>query len=133
MYLIDTNVWLERLLDQEKSEETGRFLGQVPSEQLFLTDFSLHSIGIVLTRLKRMEVLTQFIQDAFIEGSAVLVNLDPKDIQRLVEIMKQFDLDFDDAYQYTSAEKHNLILVSFDADFDRTKRGRKVPESVLKR
>ena len=26
MYLVDTNIWLERLLDQEKSEEVGNFL-----------------------------------------------------------------------------------------------------------
>jgi hypothetical protein len=39
-------------------------------------------------------------------------------------------LDFDDAYQYTAAEKHNLILLSFDTDFDRTSRGRKTPAMV---
>jgi hypothetical protein len=25
MYLVDTNIWLERLLDQERSEEVGQF------------------------------------------------------------------------------------------------------------
>jgi len=40
-------------------------------------------------------------------------------------------LDFDDAYQYVAAEKHNLTLVSFDADFDRTDRGRKTPAELL--
>jgi predicted nucleic acid-binding protein len=34
-------------------------------------------------------------------------------------------LDFDDAYQYVAAEKHSMALVSFDADFDRTDRGRR--------
>jgi len=29
-------------------------------------------------------------------------------------------LDFDDAYQYALAEKHDLIIVSFDSDFDKT-------------
>ena len=49
MYLVDTNVWLERLLDQEKSEEVGRFLAQIPSNLLFVTDFTFHSIGIILS------------------------------------------------------------------------------------
>ena len=31
----------------------------------------------------------------------------------------RFKLDYDDAYQYALAEKDNLILVSFDSDFDR--------------
>ncbi len=39
-------------------------------------------------------------------------------------------LDFDDAYQYTVAGKFDLIIVSFDHDFDRTPRGRKTPEQV---
>ena len=29
------------------------------------------------------------------------------------------------------AEKHDLTLVSFDADFDRTDRGRKTPADIL--
>jgi predicted nucleic acid-binding protein len=65
MYLIDTNIWLERLLHQEKSE------------------------------------------------------------------MDQFDLDFDDAYQYVAAEKYGLTIVSLDHDFDQTERGRKTPDEVL--
>jgi predicted nucleic acid-binding protein len=30
MYLVDTNIWLERLLGQAKSNEVGLFLGQIP-------------------------------------------------------------------------------------------------------
>jgi hypothetical protein len=60
VYLVDTNVWLERLLDQERSEEVGQFLDRTPTELI------------------------------------------------------------------------NLTLVSFDADFDRTERGRKTPADVLK-
>jgi hypothetical protein len=40
MYLVDTNIWLERLLEQDRSEEVERFLDQVPSDQLLMTDFS---------------------------------------------------------------------------------------------
>lgn len=36
---------------------------------------------------------------------------------------KQFNLDFDDAYQYVAAQKTNLSLISFDTDFDHTERG----------
>jgi len=52
MYLVDTNVWLERILAQEREEEVGRFLSHVPSEFLHLTDFSFHSVSISLTRHK---------------------------------------------------------------------------------
>jgi predicted nucleic acid-binding protein len=46
-------------------------------------------------------------------------------------VAERFNLDFDDAYQYTAAEKYDLTLVSFDSDFDHTERGRKTPAEVL--
>jgi predicted nucleic acid-binding protein len=42
----------------------------------------------------------------------------------------RYNLDFDDAYQYITAEKNDLTLVSFDADFDRTEGGKKSPEVI---
>jgi hypothetical protein len=32
--------------------------------------------------------------------------------------MALYHPDFDDAYQYTAAGEHGLVLVSFDTDFD---------------
>lgn len=130
MYLVDTNVWLERLLNQARSEEVGKFLDLIPSERLYMTDFAFHSILVVLSRLNKTQALLSFVQDAFIDRAVVLVRLEPEDIQRIIWAMKEFDLDFDDAYQYVSAEKYDLVLVSFDADFDRTKLGRKTPADI---
>ncbi len=117
MYLIDTNIWLERLLDQERTEEVGRFLSGISSEFLFLTDFTLHSIGIALVRLGREEALLNFVQDAFIEGSVKIVSVTPDHIEKVVNAVKNYKLDFDDAYQYVSAEIYGLTIISFDADF----------------
>lgn len=131
MFLLHPNVWLERLLDQAGSEEVGRFLGQMPSDQLAITDFAFPSIGIVLTRLHREEAFRQFVRDLFVEGNVNLIHLEPADMEQLVQLAGQFNLDFDDAYQYTAAERYDLRIVSFDAHFDRTKRGRKTPRSIL--
>jgi len=49
-----------------------------------------------------------------------------------VHAIEQFGFDFDDAYQYSAAEKYNLTIVSFDSDFDRTPRGRKTPAEIRK-
>ena len=132
MYLIDTNVWLERLLDRERSEEVGRLFDYVTSERLFITDFAFHSLGVVASKLNRLDVLLSFVQDLFIDGSVALVHLQPEDTHRLVSVIERFGLDFDDAYQYTAAERYNLTIVSFDSDFDRTERGRKTPAEVVK-
>ena len=130
MYLIDTNVWLERLLDQVRAEEVGQFIDRISSEQIFMTDFSFHSIGIVMSKLNRREALLRFVQDVLLDGDIALVHLEPIDTQPLVRIMEEFNLDFDDAYQYMAAEKYNLTIVSFDGDFDLTTRGRKTPSEI---
>jgi len=131
MYLVDTNVWLERFLEQTRAAEVGDFLDRIPPDQLGLTDFALHSIGIVLARLGKPKAFVQFIQDALLDGAVSLIRLDPEDMQDLVAVMEQYGLDFDDAYQYKAAERYGLVLVSFDSDFDRTPRGRKTPAQVL--
>lgn len=130
MYLVDTNVWLERLLDQARSEEVGEFLGRLPSEHLFITDFSFHSISLVLCKLNKADALLRLVRDAFTEGAVALVRLEPEDSGQLVSAMEQFKLDFDDAYQYVAAAKYDMALVSYDSDFDRTERGRKRPAEV---
>ena len=131
VFLVDTNVWLERLLDQERSEEVGRFLDQIPPAQYCLTEFAFHSIGISLIRLAKKDLLLKFVRDTIGDQTVVLVRLGPEDIERVVAATERFKLDFDDAYQYVAAEKHNMTLVSLDADFDRTERGRKTPAEVL--
>lgn len=131
MYLVDTNVWLERLLGQDKSDEVGKFLDLVSSDQSFITDFAFHSICVILTRLKRNSVLLDFINDAFVSGSVTLVSIKPDDTQNLIDAIDKHRFDFDDAYQYVVAEQHELIIVSFDGDFDRTAQGRKTPAEIL--
>ncbi len=130
MFLVDTNVWLERLLEQARSEEVGQFLSRVSSERLFVSDFAFHSIAMILSRLKKTDDLLRFVQDAFIDGAITLIRLEPEDTARLTDVMKRFNLDFDDAYQYVAAEKFALSIVSFDEHFEKTERGRRMPSEV---
>jgi hypothetical protein len=58
-----------------------------------------------------------------------ILRLELEDASKLVEVAVQYDLDFDDAYQYVAVEKFGLQIVSFDSDFDRTDRGRKLPKA----
>ena len=131
MYLVDTNIWLEVLLEQEKKVESYAFLETTDSQLLHITDFSLYSIGIILTRLKKLDALDRFVGDVFIESSVNIARLTPEDIKRIIEIEKEFGLDFDDSYQYVAAERFDLTIVSFDSDFDKTEKGRTTPEEFL--
>jgi predicted nucleic acid-binding protein len=96
MFLLDTNVWLERLLEQQRSEEVRKFLDKISSENIYITDFSFHSIAIVLIKLQKKESLLKFIQDAFIEGSVNLINMEPIETENIITIVEKFGLDFDD-------------------------------------
>jgi predicted nucleic acid-binding protein len=74
-YLVDTNIWLERLLDQEKSEIASRFFDLISIEDLFVSDFSIHSIGVILSRLKKLDVFEKFLDDLFVNGQIVQLSL----------------------------------------------------------
>jgi len=130
MYLIDTNVFLEGLLEQDKAKTVKSFFQKIDLNMISITDLSLHSIGIILYRLGKHELFIKFLNDLIIDGMDVL-SLSPQDLKILDNIARELRLDFDDAYQYTVAERYNLQLISFDKDFDNTKRGRKEPSAVL--
>ena len=50
--LLDTNILLEFLLDQAKADDVEHFLRAVPHESLFVTEFTVHSVGVMLLRCK---------------------------------------------------------------------------------
>ncbi len=131
MFLLDSNVWLERLLNQERSSEVADFLSVVPSNYLFITDFSFHSIGVIAFRLNCIDIFRKFVQDSFIDGSVGLIAILPSHMEHLIEAMQMYNLDFDDSYQYSVMKEYGLSLVSFDNDFDRTPEGRMSPVEAL--
>lgn len=129
--LLDTNIFLEVLLDQEKSQDVRKLLSTGTKHDFFITDFSLHSVGILLFRTKRVDVFAKFAADVIERGGIEVLTIPIGEIARISENAKRFKLDFDDAYQYSIAERHDLTMVSFDTDLDRTERKRKTPLELL--
>ena len=119
VFLIDSNVFLEGLLEQDQSIKVQSFLEKTDIENLYITNFSLHSIGILLTRIKKTKLFLDFISEVILNKIKV-ISIDPEDFNKIVENVEKFSLDFDDAYQYTIAKIYNLQIVSFDKDFDKT-------------
>ncbi|MFA4701995.1 PIN domain-containing protein [Pyrococcus kukulkanii] len=64
-------------------------------------------------------------------GGVTLLRLSLFDLDDVIKASKKFNLDFDDAYQYTLAKKYNLKIVSFDSDFDKTDLGRVSPNNIV--
>jgi predicted nucleic acid-binding protein len=130
-YLVDTNIWLERLLNQDNSEVVSEFLKIIPPTQIFVSDFAIHSIGVILGRLKKMGTLKMFLNDLFINGQIEQLVLEPLDLIDVVDNINKYSLDFDDSYQYTIAEKYGLILVTFDKDFKIAGLKKKTPQEII--
>jgi len=130
VYLLDTNILLELLLDQERADEAERLMCSIPGRDLYISEFTLYSLGMILTRRQLAHVFLRVIED-LTRGQIECLRLDMVDMHAVVQVIQQFGLDFDDAYQYVVAEKYDLTLVSFDADFDHTPRGRRTPGEIL--
>ena len=128
-YLIDSNVLLEAALQRQHWRQAAEFLAKCAPADLAIADFSLHALGFYLVR-RTPEVFDSIITDVLSRGIAVL-RIDPAQLQVVTTCAKQHGLDFDDAFVYTVAEFHNLVIVSFDADFDRTPRRRSTPGAIL--
>ncbi len=131
MFLVDTNVWLELLLEQDKASQVRQFMQTVEGRLISISEFSLYSIGIILTRLMKDTTFRDCLSDTWQDSGIGKARLETSDLEHLLDVRKQFNLDFDDAYQYVAGEKYNLTLVSFDKDFDRTARGRQTPAQAV--
>lgn len=128
--LIDTNIFLEVLLEQEKAEEARQLLNKTDEHDFFASDFGVHSIGLLLFRRNQEGAFQRFLGDMFHTAGVNLAALRPGQMGLVVRAAQQFALDFDDAYQYAVAEDYGLTIVSFDTDFDRTIRGRRTPAQL---
>src|SRR5574341_227245 len=131
MYLLDTNILLEVLLTQQRADEVNRLLRTVSGEMLYLSEFSLYSLGVKLVKMKLPDTFNKVVNDLIIGAGMQVIRLEVEDMRAVVKVASTINLDFDDAYQYVVAEKFDLTLVSFDSDFDRTKRGRKTPAQIF--
>jgi uncharacterized protein len=128
--VIDTNIFLEVILEQSKASEARVLLTKTEEHEFFLTDYSLHSIGLLLFRRQQHNVFQDFLDDMLVRAGMSVVSLAVEDMSALIQTAQQFNLDFDDSYQYVAAKNSDLKIVSFDRDFDRTERGKRLPTEI---
>jgi predicted nucleic acid-binding protein len=129
--LIDSNIWLEYLRGQERAAEVEDMLQRVSLAEMAMTEFTIGSIGLILTSNDLAPVFVRFVGDLLHENGVDRIFLTQWQMKGVVDAMDAFHLDFDDAYQYVAATSRSLQLVSFDTDFDRTDLGRLEPQDVL--
>lgn len=128
--LFDTNIFLEVILGQSNAKEARELLIQSSLHLSYISDFSIHSIGLLLFRMAKHKEFTDLVSDVRNSGITI-VNVLPEEMFMVTEAAAKYGLDFDDAYQYALAEKLDVVIVSFDSDFNKTVRGKKTPQEIL--
>ena len=131
MFLLDTNILLELLLNRENADDADRFLQSVPASELHTSEFTLYSLGILLSQRKMANTFLEMVEDLVVRGGTTVIRLLPEDMRNVIQTSARYSLDFDDAYQYVAAERYGLTLVSLDAHFDRTEKGPKTPGDLI--
>ena len=117
-YLVDTNIFLEILLDQSGRKTCEAFL-QGEKSAAWISDFTLHSIGVLLFRQKRPELFDQFAADTL--PHFTILSLSEAGYSELTETNTRYALDFDDAYQFSVARENKLAIATQDKDFQRVR------------
>lgn len=134
MFLLDTNIFLEYLLDQERADEVTAFFHRVHKQQtpLLCAHYSIHSIESTLSVRKEWSKLSDFL--SFIEKmpSIAVYQTSLPEEQQITQLISEKKLDFDDTLQYFVAKKNNCsAIISFDKHFDKTDLARKTPADFL--
>ena len=113
-YIVDTNIFLEILLEQEKKEICKNFLESHIGE-ISISDFSLHSIGVILFKYDKVKLFSTFLEDTL--DKLDILTLSKERYQKIIEISEQYKLDFDDSYQFLLSQENEITLATQDNDF----------------
>ena len=131
MYLIDTNIFLEILLEQDKYKECEALINKISqsSELFYVSSFTLHSIEVIMIRNGKIDNLIEFLSDIIL-SKIIRLDTNTNDELDIVRAMKKLKLDFDDSMQFHVCQKNNLKIISYDKHFDKTPIKRFEPKDV---
>jgi len=135
MYLVDTNIFLEILLSQNRKDECENFLTQVRNGKKIgiVTDFTIHSIIVIMGNLNKLNELKTFLTSLTAYKGLKIYYTDLPDEVKATEIALNQQLDMDDSIQYSTALALNVkAIISFDKHFDNLKISRREPKEIEK-
>lgn len=126
MYLFDTNIFLETLLEQQRADICERALASATKEHPgWVTGYTLHSIEAIIGAARRRQMSARYWPD-LLEKFLTSIEINPfmhryetstPEEKIVVGIANSINLDFDDALQYYVAKSKRLALVTLDKDF----------------
>jgi predicted nucleic acid-binding protein len=121
--LIDTNIFLEVQLNQEKAQTAVEILEAVSKNiiKAFITDFTIDSIAIIMEHYNKSPAeIKRFLISLLAYEGLEFYQLSIFDKIKATEHMSSLQLDFDDACMYQAMQVLKITTIaSFDTDFDK--------------
>jgi predicted nucleic acid-binding protein len=131
LILLDTNIFLELLLDQKRAAECESLLDLISKGRMeaTVTHFAVHAVEAALGN---RDDLIAFLRNLEHSVGLSVYNTSLSDEMAIALIAQKIGLDFDDALQYYVAKELGVdAIVSFDEHFDRLDIRRLEPRNLL--
>ena len=128
---VDTSVFVEMILGQERAQECRSFLDEVAKGRInaVLPHSSIHAIEAMIRSQKE---LSGFLKDIETSRGLEIYDTTLLDEQMIPILSEKAGLDFDDSVQFYVAKRTNSsAIVSFDKHFDGRDIPRREPIQIL--
>ena len=128
---VDTSVFVELLLDQDRAEESESLLDAIAEGRVaaVVSHFTVHAIEAMLPSQQK---LSAFLNDVQTSKGLTIYDTTISEEQSVSILSAKIGLDFDDSVQYYVAKRtSSSAIVSFDRHFDRCGIPRREPIHLL--
>jgi predicted nucleic acid-binding protein len=132
LILLDTNFFLELLLDQKRAAECEDLLERVSKGQTeaTVTHFAVHAVEAILGDAGSLATFLRNLEHSL---GLTIYETNLSDEMAAALMSEKIGLDFDDALQYYAAKKLGVdAVVSFDEHFDKLDLRRVEPRDLLR-
>ena len=133
MILLDTNFFLELLLNQKRADECENLLDLISKGKMeaTITHFAVHAVEAALKDADSLAIFLRNLEHS-VGLSVYETNLSEEMAAALIS--QKIGLDFDDTLQYYVAKKLGVdAIVSFDEHFNKLDIRRVEPRDLLTR
>ncbi len=120
---IDANIFLEVMLNNEKSASCELFLNKIKKQEITAatSDFLIYaSLLQIQYKLKSIKVMQNFLIFVNSLNGLDIIRPSLKEMDDAIRFSEKYTLDFDDAFIVSCMINNNIkTLISFDTDFDK--------------
>lgn len=88
MYLLDTNIFLEYMLHRSRVDEVRDFFLRADISALCMSDFSLHTIGVIFIREHKFREFLTFVNEDIIASDLRIRSLAPENFSKIISRSK---------------------------------------------